>query len=187
MKIYQFRTSRRWTMGLVFSALTFAAVAHAGLSSVGSGESKFIAEGPAGLTVKGKGTGVSASEAGGVLTVSVPLTNLDTEIDLRNEHLKKALNVAAHPKATLEVKRSDLKFPENNKSVEASGKGKMKLNGVSQPTAFDYKVTRTGSDYHVEGKATIDITKHKIELPCYLGACVEKDVKVKVTFKLRDK
>jgi hypothetical protein len=41
------------------------------------------------------------------------------------------------------------------------------LNGTTKPTAFKYKVSRTGSDYHVQGASTIDITKFNIEKPCY--------------------
>jgi polyisoprenoid-binding protein YceI len=168
--------------------MTFAAVAQASLSSIGETDVKFYAKGLAGLKIAGSGTTLKASEAGGKIKVVVPLTGLDTGIDLRDEHLKKAINVGAHPNATLEVDRAALKFPKDKETLEGQAKGTLTLNGNAQPTSFTYKVKRTGSDYHVEdGTVIIDITKHGIELPCMAGACVTKDVKVTVKFKLRDK
>lgn len=181
------RTPRRLAVGLLLSSVTFVALAHAGLNSIGSSEVGFLAVGPAGLKIEGTGSGLSAKEAGGNVTVDVPLSTLETGISLRDKHLKDALNVSKHPKATFSVARSALKFPEDGKTVEASGQGTFNLNGTSKSSEFKYKVSRTGSDYHVQGAATIDITDFKIEKPCYLGVCVDKDVKVKVKFKLRDK
>ncbi len=62
------------------------------------------------------------------------------------------------------------------------------LNCVTKSQTFKYKAKRTGSDYHVQAlfSGPVDITKHNVEVPCYLGVCVEKDVKVKAKFKLRD-
>ncbi len=179
--------SRRWALGIVLSSVSLAAVAQAGLVGIGKAKVSFLAQGPAGLKIEGKGGDVSTSEAGGKIKIAVGLTKLSTGIDMRDSHLKKALNVKAHPKAVLLVSRGDLKFPQNDKSIEASTTGKLTLNGKTRDTKFSYKVTRTGSDYHVQGRVKIDITKFKMEIPCYLGVCVNKDVKVKVKFKVRDK
>lgn len=179
--------SRRWALGLLLCSTSFAAVAHAGLSGVGKSSVQFEAVGPGGLKIEGTGPTVKAVEKGGVLEVEAPLNSLKTGIELRDEHLKKALNASKHPKAKLSVKRSALKFPADKKSLQGSAKGKFTLNGTTKPMSFNYKVERTGSDYHVQGLATVDITKFNIEVPCYLGVCVDKDVKVKVKFKLRDK
>jgi polyisoprenoid-binding protein YceI len=162
-------------------------VAHASLTGAGDGNMAFLAVGPAGLKIEGSTKEFSASEAGGVLTITVPLKKLETGISLRDSHLQKALNSDKHPNAKLVVKRADLKFPADGKKVEASAKGTFEVNGSPQPMSFNYKVERTGSDYHVQGLATVDILKHKMEKPCYLGVCVDKDVKVKVKFKLREK
>jgi polyisoprenoid-binding protein YceI len=161
--------------------------AHAALVGIGDGTTGFRAVGPGGLKIDGKGTGVTASESGGVLTVTAPVNNLKTGMSLRDDHLKKAIHADKNPTASLSVKRADLKFPEDNKTVTSSAKGTFKLNGVSQPMTFEYQVKRTGSDYHVQAKASLDITKFKIEKPCYLGVCVDETVQIKTAFKLREK
>lgn len=169
------------------AVLTLAAVAHAGLFSIGEGEVSFLAGGPAGLKIEGTGSGISAAEEGGEVIVTASTAGLKTGISLRDSHLKDAIKAGAHPKAVLKVKRSALKFPEDKKAAESSASGTMTLAGVTKPLSFNYKVERTGSDYHVQGLTTIDITEFGLEKPCYLGVCVDKDVKVKVKFKVRDK
>jgi polyisoprenoid-binding protein YceI len=166
--------------------LTCALAANAALTSVGESTSGFRAVGPGGLKIDGTGKGVKASEAGGILTIVAPVNDLKTGMSLRDDHLKKAIHTDKHPTATLAVPRASLQFPEDGKSVTGSTTGKFTLNGVTKDLKFEYKVTRTGSDYHVQGKAQIDITAFKIEKPCYLGVCVEKDVQIKVQLKLRE-
>lgn len=180
------RPSIRTFSLLGFACLTYAAIASAALSGVGDSKVQFEAVGPGGLKIEGEGTGVSASEAAGTLKITAPLTGLKTGISLRDEHLQKAINSGKHPNATLEVARSALKFPEDKKTVQASSTGKFTLNGTTKDVKFSYKVERTGSDYHVQGLTTVDITQFNLEKPCYLGVCVDKDVKVKVKFKLRE-
>jgi polyisoprenoid-binding protein YceI len=139
------------------------------------------------MRIKGEGSGLTASESGGKLKITVPVTNLKTGIALRDRHLRKYLETDKYANATLEVERSKLKLPGNDKEVEASATGDFTLHGVTRATKFNYKAARTGSDYHVQALATIDITDFKIEQPCYLRVCVDKEVKLKVKFKLRDK
>lgn len=166
--------------------LTCAFAAHAAFTSVGESSTGFRAVGPGGLKIDGTGAGVKASEVDGTLTVTAPVNNLKTGMSLRDDHLKKAINADKHPTASLAVARSSLQVPEDGKAITASASGKFTLNGVTKDVNFDYKVNRTGSDYHVQGKTQIDITTFNIEKPCYLGVCVEKDVQIKVQFKLRE-
>ena len=168
------------------STLTFAVAAHAAISSVGSGDSGFLAVGPAGLKIEGTGTGVTASEADGKITVKAPINNLKTGISLRDNHLKDAIHAEKHPHVTLVVARSSLKFPEPGKTVEASSSGAFTLNGVTKTVPFKYKAEKKDGQFEVQGHAEIKITDFKIEQPCYLGVCVNTDVKVKVKFKAKD-
>jgi polyisoprenoid-binding protein YceI len=174
-------------VGLLLSSLTLVAVAHAGVESIGDSMSSFMAVGPGGLKIEGKGKGITVKEAGGKITVSAPLKGLSTGISLRDNHLKDAIKADKYPTATLVVARSALKFPENDKTVEASAQGDFTFHGNTKKIPFQYKAKRTGSDYHVQGMATIKIDDFKMEQPCYLGVCVDKEVKVKVKFKVRDK
>lgn len=171
----------------VLGVLTVAVSAHAAVATFdSSSEVKFQAVGPAGLKIDGDGGGLKASEAGGAITLEVPLTSLKTGISLRDEHLQKALETSKFPKATLVVQRSALTFPADNQAFEGDASAQLTLHGQTKPTTVHYKVNRTGSDLHIQGRATVDITKHGMEVPCYLGVCVEKDVKIKVKFKVRD-
>lgn len=162
-------------------------VAHAALKEVEPGTSNFQATGPGGLKIDGTGAGVRASEVDGMLTITVPVTDLKTGMDLRDGHLRDAIKAKEKPTATLTVPRASLNFPEDGKKLERQqGKGTFTLHGVSKPLPFLYDVERHGTHLIVTGKSRIDITAHGIEKPCYLGVCVEKDVKIGAKFKLHD-
>jgi polyisoprenoid-binding protein YceI len=106
---------------------------------------------------------------------------------LRDNHLRGYLNTSKHPAAKLVVDRSKLKLPDDGKTSQGSATGDFTLNGKTKPLKFRYKAKRTGSDYHVQGMADVNIEDYGIEQPCYLGVCVEPSIKLKVSFKLRDK
>ncbi len=180
------RHARRMLTAATFAGLTFALAAQAAFTGAGDTDVRFQAVGPAGLTIDGEGTGLKVSEDGGKLKLSAPLTGLKTGIELRDKHLKNYLHVADHPEATLVVDRSALKLPGDNEVVDSTATGQFTLNGVTQAVPFTYRAKRTGSDYHVQGRTEVNIEKFKIEKPCYLGVCVDPNVKVKVKLKLRD-
>ena len=160
--------------------------ASAKFEDAGDEDVRFLALGPAGMKINGKASDLSAKESGGKLKISVPVDDLKTGIGLRDKHLKKYIKAGKNKRAVLVVERSKLKLPGDKKTVKGKATGKLKLAGVTKPLSFTYKAKRTGSDYHVQGRATVDIRKHNIEVPCYLGVCVKPKVKLKVKFKLRD-
>ena len=89
--------------------------------------------------------------------------------------------------AKLEVAKSALKFPGNDEEKSGEATGKFTLNGKSDDNfKVKYKAKRTGSDLHVQGSTAIDIREFQIQVPCYLGVCVDPHVKIEVKFKLRD-
>lgn len=180
------RHARRMLTAATLVGLTVALTAQAAFKLAGDTDVRFQAVGPAGLSIDGEGTTLSVSETDGKLKVAAPLKGLKTGIELRDNHLKKTLNVEKHPEATLVVDRSALKLPDDNASVESTATGQFTLNGQTQSVPFTYRAKRTGSDYHVQGRTEINIEKFKIEQPCYLGVCVDPNVKIKVKFKLRD-
>lgn len=171
----------------VLAGLTLSVAASATLEDAGDVDVSFLAKGPAGMSIRGQASDLKAKEADGSVKITVPVSDLKTGIGLRDRHLKKDLEVSQYPDATLVVKRSDLTFPENDKDVRARATGDFTLHGVTKQLKFNYKALRTGSDYHVQALATIDIRDYKVEVPCYLGVCVDPEVKLKVKFKLRDK
>ncbi len=169
------------------ATLSIALLASAKFENAGDVNIRFQATGTAGMRIKGSGSTLSAKEKDGRLIITAPVTNLKTGIGLRDKHLRKYLETDKHPNASLEIARDKLKLPADQKATKARATGKFTLHGVTKPVKFTYKANRTGSDYHVQALSTIDITDFGIEQPCYLGVCVDKKVKLKVKFKLRDK
>lgn len=167
--------------------LMLAASASAQLVDAGDVDVRFLAVGPAGLTINGQGSDLHAKDDGKRLEIDASVTDLKTGIGLRDEHLKKYIQADQYPKAKLVVDRSSLTFPSDGKDTTGTATGQLTLHGVTKPLKFSYKARRTGSDFHVQGLAAIDIRNYGIETPCYLKVCVEPDVKLKVKFKLRDK
>lgn len=177
------------TAALLLGAVLLAAgVANAALVNADKlGVIKFQAIGPGGLKIDGEGGGLTASEDGGVIKLSVPISTLKTGIDLRDSHMKdKYLEAGKHPTAEMKIKRADLKFPADNASSTGNVQAEFTFHGTTKPVKVDYKVDRTGSDFHVQGNFEVAIDQYKIEQPCYLGVCVDKQVKVKAKFKLRE-
>jgi polyisoprenoid-binding protein YceI len=166
--------------------LTVTAMASAALKTVGGSSVQFLAIGPAGLKINGHSSDLRGSEADGKLTMVAKLTDLKTGIGLRDKHLRGYLNTNKHSEARLVVAKSDLKMPADKQTITGRAAGRLTLHGVTKPIKFDYRAKRTGSDYHVQGMTEIDIRDYQVEVPCYLGVCVEPQVKIKVKFKLRD-
>ncbi len=168
------------------SALTLSVAASAAFVGAGDEDVSFLAEGTAGMKINGKAQSLKAVERNGDITFTVPVNNLKTGIGLRDRHLRGYLKADKHPNAILVVERSKLKLPDDKKEVRGSATGKFTVAGVTKPLKFTYKAKRTGSDFHVQALATVDIKDHDIEQPCWLKVCVDPDVKLKVKFKLRD-
>lgn len=166
--------------------LTTVIVAHAAIKEVEPGTSKVTAKASGGLTIEGKGTGVTASEADGIITITAPVNKLETGMSLRNDHLRDAIHAEKYPNAKLSVKRDALKFPADGAKVDADATGDFTINNVTKPLKFHYTVQRKGSHYLVHGTAKLDFTKHGIEEPGYLGVKVKKDVEIAVDVKLHD-
>lgn len=166
--------------------VTLAVSAQAALSSIGESDVQFQAVGPAGLKIDGKGAKVQAKESDGKIRFEVQLAELKTGMNLRDEHLRKALNTEKHPRAILVLDRSRLQFPEDQKELDASVQGELTLHGQTKTIPVQYRVKRTGSDYHVQARSSVQITDFGIKEPCYLGVCVDKNVKFRATLKLRD-
>ena len=78
-------------------------------------------------------------------------------------------------------------MPEDGKKSSGSAPGKFRLHGVTRDVKVAYSAEKRGSDYSVEGHFQVNIIDHKIEKPCYLGVCVDTNVKVDAKFKLKQK
>jgi polyisoprenoid-binding protein YceI len=171
----------------VAALVSLSAIASAKFVDAGGDEVRALARGPAGLKINCKAQKIDVKETDGTVELDVPLKGLNTGNGVRDGHFEKYFNVKKHPSAKFKIARSKLKLPEDGKTVKSTATGDFTLNGVTKPVKIRYKAKRTGSDYHVQGLASINITDFKVELPCYLKVCVKDEVKLSVKFKTRDK
>jgi len=184
--------SRFVTITTAIAALSLSALASAEMKSAGGGGLEFkLPGGTAGLTIEGKSTEVTASEASGKIVVVAKLdcgetSCLKTGIDKRDEHLWKHLESGKFKTATLTVDKSTLTLPEDNKESEGDASGELDFHGVKKTVKFHYKAKRTGSDYMVHGLTSINIADFKIEQPSFAGVHTGMTAEVKVKFKLRE-
>ncbi len=178
----------------MFNRLTIATVpavliavmafsAQAKLSAAG-GSVQFTAMGPAGLTINGKSSDVSATDDGNNVTVTIPLAKLDTGIGLRNSHMRdKYLETGKYPNAVLSVPKSAVGFPN---AATGNAQGTLSLHGQQKPVSFHYAVKKEGADYVVSGTVKVNMTEFGIAQPSFAGAKVNPDVDVAVSFRAKD-
>jgi polyisoprenoid-binding protein YceI len=170
--------------GLVASALTLAVSAHAKLTTQGASSVEFKASGPAGLSIVGTSAEVRASDTADSVAIVVPLTKLDTGIELRNKHMReKYLETGKYPNAELVVAKSAIKYPEVG-SGEATGQ--LKLHGQTRSVRVKYEAKRSGGGLAVAGSFRINIKDFGIEQPSYMGLSVKPEVDVAVKFSSID-
>jgi polyisoprenoid-binding protein YceI len=167
---------------------TFAIAADAAFSGVDKGHVKIDAVAKPGLgAFSGEVSGVDVKEAGGKLVFSADLESR-LKMGLRQDHCKKAFETEKHKSVTLTVDKSKLKMPADNAKESGEVTGDLKLHGVTKPVKVTYKVSRTGSDYHIkEAKFSFNYPDFGVEKICKLGVCVEPSVTITVEgVKVRD-
>jgi hypothetical protein len=149
----------------------------------GDSSATFNAKGPAGFKLEGKTSDLKLQDDGQMLRIIVPLANMKTGIDLRDQHMReKYLEVQKYPDAVLAVPWSEIKLPADGQSSSAKGKGKMTLHGQTKDVTFSYTVQRKGSDYQVTGNTPLNIKEFGIDIPSYLGVTVKPDIETIVAF-----
>ena len=145
---------------------------------------EFKATGPAGLSITGTSSEVRASDTADSVVIVVPLTKLDTGIELRNKHMReKYLETGKFPNAELVVSKSALKYPSVG-SGEVTGQ--LKLHGETKPVKVKYDAKKSGNGYAVAGSFRINIKDFGIEQPSYMGLTVKPEVDIAVKFSAAD-
>jgi polyisoprenoid-binding protein YceI len=167
------------------AALTFAfsATADRGCPKVkDKPDVAFHATGTAGLKIDGTGSNLKIDESDGKIVFKVSLKDLKTGIGLRDGHTQKYLETSKWPDASFSIAKDKMKY-------EGSGTvtGEFRLHGVTvKDKKVKYSVKKNGDHMKVEANFDVNILEHKIEQPCYLGVCMNPDVKVAVNFKAKD-
>ncbi len=163
-----------------------SALAAARFAQAGGGSASFIALATGGLKIEGKTDKVTASETDGRLNVVVDLTTLKTGIDLRDEHMRKALETDRCPKATLVIERSKLTVPAEGEEKSGTADGQLTLHCQTKPVKVSYSAKGAGGMKSAQGSVPVNIKDFGIETPSYAGVGVKPDVKVNVTFLVKD-
>jgi hypothetical protein len=105
-------------------------------------------------------SGLSVTEQNGNVVISIPFKSLQVGTGVlfkgRTEHM---MSVFGNNRISLTVPKSELKLPEDGKSLSASATGilTLKQGGKAVKKKFDYKIKRAGKKYFVtDGKLDID-------------------------------
>lgn len=160
-------------------ALSAQAIAY---QKTGSAEVKFIAKGPAGLEIVGKGSELNVKESGDTVTVVVPLGKIDTGIELRNKHMReKYLETGKFPNAELVVKKGDIKVPSSGGTMD----GNLTIRGKTKAVKVKYSASDKGGNIAVEGSMNIRFTDFGIEEPSFMGASVKPDIQIAANFSVK--
>lgn len=178
---------------LVLLLLALPGISEAALELKGvpeSGAVNFLAIGrPSMLKIHGKAPGPTGSFRvdGDKLSGSAEfeIAQLDTGINLRNEHMKeKYLEIKDHPKALLSLTDTpvDKEFENTlSNSGERPFKGKLQLHGQEKEVSGKYRA----KDGIVKAEFQIKLTDFGIEIPSYLGIKVAETVDVSVDLALK--
>jgi polyisoprenoid-binding protein YceI len=180
--------SKKLRMGALALLFVLAPnTADGALSKHGSSEVRFDATATGGMKIRGKTSELRLSEQGPTVRVTVPLASLRTGIALRDKHMReKYLRVDEHPEAELRVDRAALEFPKDGSTLTKTVGGRFTLHGQTTPSVFRYTARRDGDVYRVAGALRVDMTKHGIEQPSFMGVTVDSEVTVSVRFEAKD-
>ena len=127
------------------------------------------------MKIDGEASHLKTAADGGKIVITVPVTDLKTGIGLRDRHLKRDLDIGPYPDATLVggAQQADVAGEQPGRDrVGATGRfhaaRRDQTAQVQLPALADrQRLSRAGSG------ATIDIRDYGVEVPCYLGVCVE--------------
>lgn len=178
------------TLAGILVATSFIALAagyaDAKLGPASGGKVEFTAKGPGGLNIVGKSSNVAVNDDGSAIVVSVPIEPISTGIDLRDKHMRNALEASTYPKAELSVPRANVKFPADGASASGEAEGTLKLHGQAKPVKFHYDAQRKGAAVTVQATAAIVMTDFGVTPPKYLGVGVAPGVNIAVGFTAPD-
>jgi polyisoprenoid-binding protein YceI len=155
------------------------------LSRSSDGSVTVFAHAFAGLRIEGKSSRVSVDQDAATLTFRVPIAPIETGIELRDRHMRDALEAERFPNAVLRIARSGLTYPGPHRLAEGTASGELTLHGLTRPVSVKYRAEMgTGGSTKVRGTLQIDMRDFEIRYPSYLGVTVAPEVEVEVEVEL---
>lgn len=103
--------------------------------------------------------------------ISLKVQSMKTGIDLRDEHMKKRLNPKKHPKIIV----------SNIVATGGKGKGKIKINGITKPFNFTYKI----SGQLMEANFNLSLSSFKIKDLSYMGVGAKDIVEINANIPVK--
>lgn len=162
------------------SFVFFSSHAWAGYRLTNTASVLFSARGPAGLNIEGRASTLSMTEDSQAFLFSVPTSQFETGISLRDRHLRERyLEASRFPVARLSIAKTAL-----TPQILSGGRGtivaQLDLHGERRPVNVRYTIEVRDGKTAVNASFEIDIRNFKIEPPSYLGMTVRPEVKVAV-------
>lgn len=190
-----FKMRSAYSVAALSAVLTVAAVASAAYKAENASV-VVHAKGPLGLNIDGKSSKLIVEETDKSVTFKTFLNTIDTGNGMRNTHMQKRLGHGHNAKGDeVEMFAITLSVPKDKVDSKKGGSvtGTLTFHGVSKPVKVDYSID--GSK-HVSAKFELNVFDHfpvtpkfsqdeKDKLLCNTGVCAKPEVKVEVSFDLK--
>jgi polyisoprenoid-binding protein YceI len=123
---------------------------------------------------------------GSKLYFEVDLNTLDTDIGLRNRHMRENyLETDKYPLASYTgniVKMAKLE----DDHYKATAKGKFKVHGVERDMTIEADIYVYDDVLHVKSQFEVALTDHKIDVPSIMFVKIDENMDVRVDFFLKE-
>lgn len=152
-----------------------------------SGQVEFVAIGrPAMLRIHGNGprpSGALTLEKSLVSgTLTVPLSGLDTGIEMRDRHMKERyLETGKFPEATLILKELNV---DTSSANDQNFNALLSLHGQQKPITGKIKLKDQTDAFAVDARFDLKLSDFNIDIPSYAGIKVADSVAVNVSFEV---
>lgn len=178
---------RRFALLLaVLPVLTLAPLAHAKLARQGTPTVGFLAIGPAGFSIRGTSHDLTVNDDGARVTAIVPASSLTTGIDLRDEHMRRALESDTYKTIEIALDRAALRFPAEGGETSGDAPAIVTLHGQPRPGTVHYTAARANGTLHIRATTRIDMPAHGVNVPNYHGITVKPNVEIQAEFDAND-
>lgn len=116
----------------------------------------------------------------------VDLNTLDTDIGLRNRHMRENyLHTDKYPLATYDGLITESKKIED-KHYKVKAKGKFKVHGVEKEKEIEADLYVYGDIYHVKTQFVVPLSDHNIEIPSIMTVKIDEDMDLRLDFFLKE-
>lgn len=169
------------------AAFLLSSGAFAGTSIEGKPKVSFFATGSPGfMSIEGVSSALTASEADGRLSFTVPMSTVDSGIALRDEHMNKNyVQIDQFPNAVLDFAKADVTWPTDG-SFTGTVPANFTIHGVTQPTTIGYTISKTKTGWKVKARFDYDVSKHGITIEPYMGISFDHKMYATATMDLVD-